>query len=465
MTLRERMRRELANPRKRQAIAGATWGGVKAKWRQWAGLEREGRLQDLRDRARDAKNKVLGDHAAYLVQFASQVQGRGGRVHFAATGAEAVQQVLAICRRAGAERVVKSKSMATEEIGLTHALEAAGLEAVETDLGEYIIQLAGEPPSHIVGPALHMDRHDVADVFSRHLGGPMEADPQALATVARRVLREKFLAADVGITGANFGVAETGTVVLVTNEGNADLSTSLPRVVIAVMGLEKLVASWADLEPLLTLLPRTSTGQNMTSYVTALTGPRRPDEEDGPEELHVVVLDAGRSRLLGTPYQDVLRCMRCGACVDTCPVFRQVGGHGYGTVYSGPIGVALTPLLQGDGAGAELLDACSMCGACSETCPVQIPLHTLIRKQRAERYTGAMERLLFRLWGWAWSDARRYRWVAALVRAVTAPFARRGYLTVAPGPLAEWHAGRDFPAPAAAPFHQRWAELEKEVAE
>jgi L-lactate dehydrogenase complex protein LldF len=458
------MRRELANPRKRQAIAGATWGGVRAKWRQWHELERQGRLQELRDRARDAKNQVLGDHARYMGQFVEQVRGRGGQVHFAATGAEAVQHVLAIARHSGAKLAVKSKSMVTEEIGLTHALAAAGVEAVETDLGEYIIQLAGEPPSHIVGPALHMDRHDVADVFQRNLGGSVDSDPQALAGVARRVLREKFLAADVGITGANFGVAETGTIVLVTNEGNADLTTSLPRVVIAVMGLEKLVADWADLEPLLTLLPRTSTGQNMTVYVTALTGPRQPGEADGPEELHVVVLDAGRSGLLGTPFQDVLRCMRCGACVDACPVFRQVGGHGYGTVYSGPIGVALTPLLQG-GAAAELLDACSMCGACSETCPVQIPLHELIRQQRHGR-GGKAEQLVFRLWGWAWSDAKRYRRLSALLRWVAAPFRRGGYLQWAPpGPLAEWHAGRDFPAPAAVPFHRRWADLEREVGE
>ncbi|HYF92983.1 MAG TPA: LutB/LldF family L-lactate oxidation iron-sulfur protein [Symbiobacteriaceae bacterium] len=463
MTLRERIRVELSKTRKRQAIAGATWGGVVAKWQQWKRLEQEGRLQDLRDRARDAKNKALGNHAQYLSQFVQQVQERGGQVHFAGTGAEAVQQVLAIARRAGAARVVKTKSMATEEIGLTHALEAAGLEAVETDLGEYIVQLAGEPPSHIVGPAIHMDRYDVAAVFERSLGAPVSSNPEELAAVARRVLREKFLHADMGITGANFGVAESGTVVLVTNEGNADLTTSLPRVVVAVMGLEKLVPTWADLEPLLTLLPRTSTGQNMTVYVTALTGPRQAAEPDGPDELHVVVLDAGRSRLLGSKYQDVLRCMRCGACVDTCPVFRQVGGHGYGTVYSGPIGVVLTPLLQGTAEARELLDACSLCGACTETCPVQIPLHELIRSQRADREPGRAERTLLRLWAWAWSSPKRYRFIAALLRWVTLPFRRNGRLTWAPGPLAAWYAGREFPAPAPVPFHKRWADLEKEV--
>lgn len=463
MTLRERMRRELENPRKRQAIAGATWGGVLAKWRQWGALEQQGRLKELRNRARDAKNTVLNDHARYLGRFVHQVQERGGQVHYAASGAEAIQHVLAIARRTDAQRVVKSKSMVTEEIGLTHALEAAGIETVETDLGEYIIQLAGEPPSHIVGPALHMNRYDVAEVFERNLGEPVTSDPQVLAAIARRVLREKFLAADMGITGANFGVAETGSIVLVTNEGNADLATSLPRVVVAVMGLEKLVADWTDLEPLLTLLPRTSTGQNMTVYVTTLTGPRQPGEADGPEVLHVVVLDGGRSQLLGTRFQDVLRCMRCGACVDACPVFRQVGGHGYGTVYSGPIGVVLTPLLQGRELAGELLDACSMCGACTETCPVRIPLHELIREQRGDRTASGAERLIFRLWAWAWSDARRYRLMARLLRLVTRPFSRGGYLTRAPGPLAEWHAGRDFPAPAAEPFHKRWAELEKEV--
>ncbi|MFZ5824742.1 MAG: LutB/LldF family L-lactate oxidation iron-sulfur protein [Bacillota bacterium] len=470
MSLRERARRELANLSKRQAVAGATRGGVVSKLAQWARLEAEGRLDTLRDQARDAKNRALNDHAAYLAQFTRALQERGGQAHFAATGADAVAHVLAIARRHGAQRVVKTKSMATEEIGLTHALEAAGIEAVETDLGEYIVQLAGEAPSHIVGPAIHMSRHDVAALFSRHHGEEISPDPEALTALARRVLREKFLTAEVGVTGANFGVAESGSILLVTNEGNADMITTQPRVMIAIMGLEKLVPTWADLEPLLTLLPRTSTGQTMTVYVGAITGVRQPGEADGPDELHVIVLDGGRSRLLGTPYQDALRCIRCGACLDACPVFQQIGGHGYGTTYSGPIGAVISPLLKGLDQAGELLDACSMCGACTETCPVRIPLHELIREQREDRTrhpatASRAERLLFRLWAWAWSHPRRYRLSAWLLRWLALPFSRAGRLTWTPGPLAAWGEGRTFPAPAARPLHQRWAELAKEVEE
>jgi L-lactate dehydrogenase complex protein LldF len=461
VSVRERIRRELAQESKRAAIAQATRGSYLAKLDQWRRLAEAGRLTALRDWARDVRDEALNDHAGQLAKFTRAVAAGGGQVHLAATAEAAVQQVLAILQNAGARRVVKAKSMVTEEIGLVHALEAAGLEALETDLGEYIIQLAGEMPSHITGPALHLTRHDVAALFSARLGETVEPEPQALAAVARRVLRAKFLAADAGITGANFLVAETGSVVLVTNEGNADLTTALPRVMITIAGLEKLVPTWAALEPLLTLLPRTATGQNMTTYVTAIAGTRQPGEADGPEELHVVVLDAGRAKLLGTPQQDVLRCIRCGSCLDACPVFRQVGGHGYGTVYSGPIGVALTPLLNPDSSG--LLDLCSLCGACTEGCPVHVPLHHLIRAERAMRKAGTGERLLMRLWAWAWSDPARYRFTSRLLRLVTRPFVRAGHLTWLPGPLGEWGRGRDFPAPAAKPLHERWRDLDREV--
>lgn len=501
--LRERVRAELQQTAKRAAVAASTRGEHLAKERAWQELADEGRLQALRDQARDVKNQALAHHGEYLRQFVAQVERRGGRVHFAATGDVAVAQVLAILRETAARRIVKAKSMVSEEIHLTPALQKAGFETLETDLGEYIVQLAGDAPSHITGPAIHLNVEQIAGIFRDNLGAEVPPDPEALAALARRTLREKFLTADVGITGANFGVVETGSILLVTNEGNADLTTALPRVMIVVMGIEKLVPDWAGLEPLLTLLPRTGTGQRMTVYVTAITGPRRPGEADGPEELHVVLLDNGRSRLLGTKYQDVLRCMRCGACLDACPVFRQVGGHGYGTVYSGPIGVALTPLLQG-AAADQLLDLCSVCGACTENCPVEIPLHRLILEQRADRAAGLpgpgdpgpssapgqaaavggvasasgrssaeaglpgtvrqvslMERWLFRLWAWAWSDPQRYRTMARLLGRLAGSFSRDGYLTWFPGPLAEWGQGRDFPAPAAKPFHERWSELEK----
>jgi len=464
--LRERVRREVAQAAKRQAVAKAARGHYLARMRQWARLAQAGRLQNLRDRARDAKDEVLGRHSQYLAQFTQAVEARGGRVHFAATEAEAVGRVLAIVREHGAKLAVKSKSMVSEEIGLTPALEAAGVEAVETDLGEYIIQLAGHPPAHIVGPAIHMTRRDVADLFARKLGRPMPEDPEMLTAVAREVLREKFLSAQVGITGANFAVAETGTVVLLTNEGNGRMVTSLPPVLITVMGLEKLVPTWEALEPLLTLLPRSSTGQNVTVYVSAITGPRQTGELDGPQEWHVVVLDAGRSRLLGTRYQDALRCIRCGACLNACPVFRVIGGHGYGTTYSGPIGITITGLLKGMAPHSDLLDACSLCGACTEVCPVQIPLHHFIRDQKTDRARAglvqAVERLLFRLWGWAWSHPVRYRLSLRLARWLAVPFVRDGYLTWGPGPLAEWMRGRDFPAPAARTFRDRWPDLARE---
>ncbi len=467
--LRQRISRELGNLPKRKAVAGATDNAFFGRLRQWAKLAGQGRLQNLRDRARAAKEQVMNDHSRYLGQFTRAVQERGGQVHFAATAAEAVAHVLAIARQHNARLVVKSKSMVSEEIHLNPALEAAGIEVVETDLGEYIVQLRGEAPAHIVGPAIHLTRHDVADLFADRLGEPITTtDPEALTAVARRVLREKFLAADVGITGANFGIAETGTVVLVTNEGNGRMVTSVPRVMITLIGLEKLVPSWADLDAFIELLPRSASGHDITAYVSAITGPRRPGEIGGPEELHVVVLDAGRKRLLNSPYQDALRCIRCGACLNACPVFRQVGGgHGYGSVYSGPIGVVITPLLQGLEQAGELLDACSLCGACAEACPMQIPLPHLIREQRAERVQARLvpfwERMLFRLWAWTWSAPGRYRCSLWLLRLLARPWSRNGYLTWLPGPLAAWGGGRDFPAPAASSLRERWADLEREV--
>ncbi|HEY8348123.1 MAG TPA: LutB/LldF family L-lactate oxidation iron-sulfur protein [Symbiobacteriaceae bacterium] len=479
--LRERVKAELANTEKRRASATATWGGHQATVQQWRRLTAERRLQSLRERARAARDEALNHHERYLRQFAENVRRVGGQVHFAADGAEAVQQVLAIVRQVGARLVVKAKSMVTEEIGLRQALTETGVEVVETDLGEYIMQLKGEPPSHITAPAIHLSEEHVAEVFRRSLGEEVPVDPQAMTALARRRLRSKFLSAEVGITGANFAVAETGSIVLVTNEGNADLTTSLPRVMIVVMGLEKLVPDWASLEPLITLLPRAGTGQNMTVYVTAITGPRRDGEVDGPEELHVVVLDGGRSRLLGSKYQDALRCIRCGGCLDACPVFRQVGGHAYGSTYSGPIGVVITPLLRG-GEAWELPDLCSVCGLCTETCPVQVPLHRLILELRADRARGVpvpeapepadpamplpgfseAEQWLFRLWAWAWSDPARYRASTWLASRLAMPAARDGYLAWFPGPLARWGQGRDFPAPAVKPFHARWAELQEE---
>ncbi|HEY8415209.1 MAG TPA: LutB/LldF family L-lactate oxidation iron-sulfur protein, partial [Thermaerobacter sp.] len=402
---------------------------------------------------------------------------------------------------AGARRVVKSKSMVTEEIHLNPHLEAAGIEVVETDLGEYIIQLAGHRPSHIVAPAVHLSQQQIREIFSREAGRPLPDDAVALAAFARQQLRQEFLRADVGISGVNFLVAESGTVVLVTNEGNGRMVTSLPRVHIAVMGMERVVPTWADLAVLLEVLARSATGQKITVYTTFVGGPRRPGEADGPEEFHLVIVDNGRSNLLGTRFQEALHCIRCGACLNACPVYRQIGGHPYGGVYSGPIGAVITPLLGGLDGWDDLPYASSLCGACHEACPVMIPLHDLLvdlreevvnRGQYGQAPTGNDdataagtkglrdhgERWAFRLWRWVFSDPRRYRLAARLAAWVQVPWLDAeshtrdepaaglmvgAVLRGGPGPLGAWTASRDFPAVASRPFHARWAALAREV--
>ncbi|QIA27556.1 iron-sulfur cluster-binding protein [Thermaerobacter sp. PB12/4term] len=337
-----------------------------------------------RERARAIRARTIAQLDRYLDQAIAAVKARGGHVHRAATAGEAVEAILGIIQRAGARRVVKSKSMVTEEIQLNPHLEAADIEVVETDLGEYIIQLAGHRPSHIVAPAVHLSQQQIREIFSREAGRPLPDDAVALAAFARQQLRRKFLRAGVGISGVNFLVAESGTVVLVTNEGNGRMVTSLPRIHIAVMGMERVVPTWADLAVLLEVLARSATGQKITVYTTFVGGPRRPGEADGPEEFHLVIVDNGRSNLLGTRFQEALHCIRCGACLNACPVYRQIGGHPYGGVYSGPIGAVITPLLGGLDGWDDLPYASSLCGACHEACPVMIPLHDLLVDLREE---------------------------------------------------------------------------------
>ena len=376
----------------------------------------------------------------------------GGRVHRCADGAEARKTVAAICAAAGARRAAKSKSMATEEIGLNEALEEVGIEVVETDLGEYILQLAGEAPVHIVAAAIEKTAEDVAELLSRVDGAPVPPELAALTRAARRQLREAFLTADVGITGANFGVAETGSICLVTNEGNGRLVSSLPRVHVVVMGLERLVPTLADLSVLLRLLARSATGQKLTSYTTLITGPRREGEEDGPEELHVVVLDNGRTDLLGSRYREMLHCIRCGACLNVCPVYRRSGGGAYGPVYSGPMGAVLAPLLAGLERAPDLPHASSLCGACTSACPVKIPLHELLldlRRDQVDRRIAPLgERLAFTLWSFAWSRPWTYRATSAVAR-VARPF---GSLV---GPGRTWSRARQLPALARRRYRDR----------
>src|SRR5271157_3643917 len=360
----------------------------------------------LRDAGREVKRPTIENLDYYLAQFADNVERNGGQMHWASTAAEACRIVVEIVQQSAAREVVKAKSMVGEEVELNHALEAAGIRAIETDLGEFIIQLAGERPAHIVAPAIHKTREDVSELFAEHLKAERTAVPEQLTAIARRALREMFQKAGVGVTGANFAVAETGTVVVIENEGNIRMCTTVPRVHIALIGIEKLIPRLADLGIFLRLLGRSGTGQKLTVYTSLLTGSRRPGE-DGPEEMHVVLVDNGRTKSLADPkMREMLYCIRCGACLNTCPVYRKIGGHAYGWVYSGPIGALVTPELVGIGQARELPFASSLCGAGREVCPVKINIPDLLLHLRSNAQEQAPlrgeslvpERLMFRLW-------------------------------------------------------------------
>jgi L-lactate dehydrogenase complex protein LldF len=405
----------------------------------WEGLAD---LEGLRDRAHAIRMEVIDDLQGHVDRFTAALEARGGHVYFARTAEEASAYVVEVCSKAGAKLAAKSKSMATEEIGLNAALEAVGVKPVETDLGEYILQLAGEHPVHIVAPAIEKTAEQVAELLSAVEGKAIPPELEALTSAARRQLRETFLQADVGITGANFGVSSTGSVCLVTNEGNGRMVSSIPRVHVAIMGMERLVPTTADLAVLLKLLARSGTGQKLTVYTTLLTGPRRPEEEDGPEEMHVVILDNGRTNLLHGRYKEMLACIRCGACLNVCPVYRKTGGAAYGPVYSGPMGAVLLPLLVGLDQAPSLPHASSLCGACTEACPVKIPLHELLLDLRRdlvqEGVASRWERLGFTLWSWAWSSVWGYRLATRLAR-LGQPLAGVA------GPGRVWSAGRTLP--------------------
>jgi L-lactate dehydrogenase complex protein LldF len=407
---REIARLKLADGHIQSALDSSTarlYGNRDAAWQALPEVE------ELRQRAHDARMRVIDDLDTHIDRFRDALEARGGQVHFARTADDAAAYVTDVCRRAGAKLAAKSKSMLSEEIGLNDALEAAGIRVVETDLGEYIVQLAGEHPVHILAPAIEKTAEDAAALLSAVEGAPVPAELEALTQAARRQLRQVFLDADVGITGANFGVSSTGSVCLVTNEGNGRLVSSLPRVHIALMGMERLVADLSDLSVLLRLLARSGTGQRLSVYTTLLTGPRRTGEEDGPEEVHVVIVDNGRSNLLGTQYREMLACIRCGACLNVCPVYRKTGGAAYGPVYSGPMGAVLLPLLVGLDNAPSLPHASSLCGACTDACPVKIPLHELLLELRKDLVESGVaprtERLAFGLWSLAWSSPLGYR--------------------------------------------------------
>ena len=434
-----------------------------ARGRAYA-VARFGDFEALREQGRAIRDFALSDLAELLETFERNVQARGGQVHWARDAGEARNIILDILRERGALSVTKGKSMVSEEIALNPFLEANGIRPIETDLGEYIVQLRNEPPSHIIAPAFHLSKEQVAETFrERHTQLEPErplAERSALVGEARRVLRKAFEEADAGITGANFLAAAEGAAVLVTNEGNGDLTRLLPKTHIVLTGIEKIVPDLNDVAVLLRLLTRSATGQDISSYVTIMGGPHTAGESDGPANFHVVLLDNGRTKLLGTEAQDVLRCIRCGACLNHCPIYGAVGGHAYGATYSGPIGAALNPGLMGVGVAHHHPNASTFCGRCAEICPVKIPLPKIMRHWRAVEYAQGMPPkaavLGLSLWAFAAKRPWLYRMGARIAARMLRNRARGNGFVHALPIMRGWFAVRDLPAPQGKTFHDLW---------
>ena len=420
--------------------------------------------QQIRSEGKAIRDFTLENLDYYLEQYEARVTGNGGQVHWAETPDDACKAIVDICKRVGARTVAKGKSMISEEVNLNEALDAAGIEPIETDLGEYILQLAKEPPSHIIAPAVHKTKEQISELFHHHHQkygiNERQTDRGALVSEARRVLRQKFLAADVGITGANFLVAETGQNILVTNEGNGDLSSCLPRVHIVITSIEKVVPTLEDATTLLRLLARSATGQEISNYTSFYSGPRRDGELDGPDEFHVILMDNGRSKMLGNAFREMLRCIKCGACMNHCPVYGSIGGHAYGWVYPGPTGSVITPIMVGLEKTAALPNACTLNGRCAEVCPMSIPLPDLLREHRRDEHE---KRLNARTSRWAiaiWAFfAKRPFWYQALVKIPIKLMGligrEKGYFNSLPFAGA-WTKCRDLPAPEGDTFMAQW---------
>jgi L-lactate dehydrogenase complex protein LldF len=419
-------------------------------------VEALGGWDDWRERGRAIRAHTIEHLDYYLEQFTKNAEARGAHVHFAADAAEARTKVAEIVHSVGAKRVVKSKSMVSEEIHVNDRLAEDGVDVVETDLGEWIIQLAHETPSHIILPAIHKQRPGIQALFEKEGNEKLSPETKVLAGYARRRLREKFDQADVGITGCNFAIAETGSVAIFTNEGNGRMVTTLPRTHIALMGMERIIPTWDDLEVMANLLPRSATGQKLTTYLNVICGPKLAEEADGAHELHIIIVDNGRSRQLGDPhFQEVLNCIRCGACLNVCPVYRHIGGHAYGSVYPGPIGAVLTPLLQPTPRAGELANASTLCGACFEACPVKIPLHDMLvqlRSRNVERgHAPRLEGRALALYAWIFSSPRLFRFVGRMMRWAQRIFLPDGtprkWLRFLLRPLGGWIDHRALPPP------------------
>jgi len=406
-------------------------------------------LEGLRDRASAIREDVLAELPAYVDRFVASATRAGATVHRASDAAVAREIIRKILADRGARRIVKGKSMVSEEVDLNSHLEAAGMEVVETDLGEYIIQMEDETPSHIIVPAIHKNRRQVGRLFADRLGAPYSDDPQVLTKIARKALREKFLSADAGISGANFAAADTGSIVLFTNEGNGRMVTTVPKLHVAILSIEKMLPSLSDLPAFIRLLPRSATGQTITSYVSVITGPRKAGDTTGAKELHIVLLDNGRTEILAGESRDILKCIRCGACMNVCPVYRTVGGHAYGWTYPGPMGMILTTLLTGMMKSHPLVDASTLCGACVDVCPVRVPLVELILGLRRRKVREGF------------ADPRERRGMEAFGRAAASPalFALGQRLAGLLWPVVRSLGGKDvagrMPAPANPPLRRR----------
>ena len=463
----EQFQETLADAGLQSAIYSAT-GRLMDKRRATVRADALPDYQELRAQANTLKKHIIENLDYYLEQFEAQVAARGGRVVWCKDAGEAAEFLVGLAREKDARLFTKVKSMTTEEIGLNEHLEENGLEPVESDLGEFIVQLARSRPYHIVAPALNLTRYDVADLFTRTLGVDRETVPEKQTLIARRVLREKFLAADIGVSGANFLVADSGAVVLVTNEGNGRMCTTLPKVHVAIAGIEKLIPRAQDLAVFLKLLGRSATGQPLTVYTSFLAGPRRPGEVDGPQEFYVLLLDNGRTRLLADrDKRQSLYCIRCGACLNHCPVYRKIGGHNYPWVYSGPIGQVISPQYRGIGQDPWLPFASSLCGACAEVCPVKIELPKLLLELRSEvvrcksqEGQSRMERLGFRAWSWLMRHPRLYE-LAGMMGSLVLSSDDGAWLKKIRsvpniGPLKAWASQRDIPPLPARSFRQLW---------
>lgn len=424
-------------------------------------------FEALRNQGRDIRTRTCADLERHLLSFEAKAEQAGSRIHWAETGDDACAIVEKICRDAEAQSIVKGKSMVSEEIGLNAHLEASGYAVVETDLGEYLLQLRGETPSHIIAPAIHLSEHQARATFlkshdtlnpKRDLG-----TPETIVGEARALMRDKFLNADVGITGANFLIAETGSAVVVTNEGNGDLSATLPKVHIIVTSLDKVVPTLGETSILLQLLARSATGQAMTAYTTLFTGPRHSTDLDGPDACHIIIVDNGRSDILASDAAEVLNCIRCGACLNHCPIYTTVGGHSYGWVYPGPIGAALNPALLDLASTRDLPDASTLCGRCEEVCPVKIPLPKLLRQWRAKDYARrqtSRKKLAVMAWAWMAKRPTLYAlWASVIARALKSRHGAHHTVPLAKG----WTTHRDFPASEGQTFQAQWRRAKKKA--